>query len=61
MTNKPPTYRERAIDTGAKNTAALRDLLIDLASEIDKLVDSTEPPSTSEDEKTHTTHKTEGN
>lgn len=54
MSAKPPTYRERAIDTGVNNIAGMRDLIIDLASEIDKLLNSTESPSASDNETTTT-------
>ena len=59
MSNKPPTYRERAIATGVNNHAAARDLMIDLASEIDKLTCVAESPSASEDEKTDAQTETE--
>lgn len=49
MTDKGPTYRERAIATAVSNVSAMRDLIIDLASEIDKLVSVALPPSDSED------------
>ena len=52
MHDQPPTYRERAIATGVNNTAGMRDLIVDLASEIDKLISSEEPPSISENEQT---------
>lgn len=59
MTHKPPTYRERAIATAVNNPAAMRDLIVDLASEIDKLVPITEPAEASEDEVTKSPTETE--
>lgn len=61
MPAKPPTYRQRAIDTGVTNIAGMRDLMIDLASEIDKLLNCTESPPASEDETTTDQTETEQN
>ena len=61
MKAKPPTYRQRAIDTGVNNVAGLRDLLIDLSTEIDKLCPITEPPVTDQDETINDKNETEEN
>lgn len=61
MSDKPPTYRQRAIDTAVNNTASMRDLLIDLASEIDTMLNAAESPSTSEAGKTTEPNENEEN
>lgn len=38
MPDRPPTYKDRAIATGVNNASGWRDLIIELADEIDKLV-----------------------
>ncbi len=54
MTDRPPTYRERAIATGVKNVPGLRDLIIDLAAEIDELVSVKQTDSETDSENTET-------
>lgn len=57
MPHRAPTYKERAIATGVNNASGWRDLIIELADEIDKLVckdtpttsDSGEPPEAAKD------------
>lgn len=44
MADNEPTLRERAIATSPANPAALRDLVIDMATILDKLTEETEPP-----------------
>jgi len=61
LTKKPPTYRERAIATTVNNFSALRDLVIDLAEEIDKLTAANNPPSETETDETETNTETEEN
>ena len=61
MSPKPPTYRERAIATTVNNFSALRDLVVDLAEEIDKLIPESDPPSANETDVTETNTETEGN
>lgn len=39
MQKENPTFRERAIDTAANNQGAMRDLIVDLATKIDELLD----------------------
>lgn len=61
MTDKAPTFRERGIATGVNNVAGLRDLVIDLAAEIDKLVPEAQPPEASADEAETAETETETN
>ena len=61
MTPKPPTYREQAIATTVNNFSALRDLIVDLADEIDKMITAKNPPSENETDDTKTNTETEVN
>lgn len=61
MTDTPPTYRERAIATTVNNFSALRDLMVDLAEEIDKMLAAKNPPSDKQTDDTETNTETEEN
>lgn len=59
MPDKPPTYRERAIATDVNNHSGLRDLIIDIADEIDKIKDILDSLASTQSDETETNIESE--